>query len=354
MRRTVMATNPAASQGMLIVAFLVYVPLCAPVIGRRRTELDPFYHALPWLWIAPVLLSAPFGRLSRLRVLGLAAYALATAVVMGGCYGPYARPRHVSIGMMLAFGLVFWGPIHLAAAALTEAVSRCVLRWIRVFPDRPPDGRPDDAIQDSPSRLTRYFIAVIAIALVFPFAFRAAAFGLARRGGREWAESDWQDRTPLLFLDFFDPEVSVGDIGCYDPVTGLQIDFISLGDLRRASCKAYNEAIAAKIAEFGPMTIVRRLFTLAELSTFLGSTEFAPVGEFPQRPGQVSIGREEMGGGSLFVATAPSKGDVLVVVGARWLATYHPDGRMLQRVTNEHKGIAWTLEESGPVLVEGE
>ena len=94
------------SLGILMASVPFYVFLCLPAIRRRGfPEIDPFWLAMPWLWVVPIILSAPFGARTKLRKWSLIFYVLITAFIFAGTFVAFV-PHHVTTPDMVS-GLIF-------------------------------------------------------------------------------------------------------------------------------------------------------------------------------------------------------------------------------------------------------
>lgn len=370
-RRAVVDERPGASAVVLVGGLIVYAAVCWPVISRRGfPEVDPFLLSFPWLWVLPLALSAPFDRLSKSRLWSLVLYALATAVIMARCHGPYARPRHVNLSEMLVFGLMFWGPIHLATAGLVETGIRLVLRHTRVFPEpsvrlvgsaahRGPLEEPSRTcnagpqsqrvgaarglllVTPSPGRLWGYFVALALMAVAFPFAFREGSLAYARWGGRRWAEEDWAKGDAFLFVREDERELTPGMLETYDAETGLMLYQIYGGVAKRTRYEAYRAVIEKKLAEFGPTPMVKYLFTKEETESLIADGRLGDVASSLLRTGRLAISTdfstkfvlwpEAVPAGLSRETTVAEKGGVRVVITGPTVETFHPDGRRLQQ-----------------------
>jgi hypothetical protein len=349
MRRSVIDRLPDVSAPILISGFVVYTIVCIPAIGTSDRWTDPFYRAIPWLWVVPVIVSAPFDTFSKRRRRSLFVYALATAVIMGGCFGLFDRPSDVHLRAMVAFGLIFWGPIHIVAAAVTEAFAQFVLRYIRIFagvagtPTTPP------GVVEAPRRIRAFYIVVLTATLAFPFVYRQSDLALARWHGEHWAERDWAERTARLMI----PGSEVGRQrgvwpGMYDPKTGLEIYGTFGGIAMQIELEAYRVVIEKKLAQYGPAPLAKFLFTPEELISLLSRAKFERVASFPfayggatvyadgavMSPGAYCHGPTSEGERLPFVyrRVFPEKGNVMVVVTENGFQVVHPDGRLLQSV----------------------
>jgi hypothetical protein len=324
----VVAGFPLISEAILVGGFLAYAWVCMPVIGweGRLEDLDPFRLSFAWLWVVPVVLSAPLVRMSKRRAWGLAFYALAASAIMTGCYGPFAEVR--PIDMVLGVPLI-WGPILLPATALIEAAARGLLRCLRLS--------PGEGMASAQRALKRYMIAVALLTIAFPFVFRAADLAYEQARGRRMAERDWRTGEACLFLHT--DELSGAMVGLYDEVTGLLMEDLYGGVARRTWMEAYGESIDAKLAEFGPAPMAAYLLSAEEVESLiaegrlgsaakslweadrLGVTRDSPY-EFSQRDEAARLAGETI---------VAETGGVRVVLKEGMIETWHPDDWVMQR-----------------------
>src|ERR1017187_3758376 len=73
------------SIAILVASIPIYACLCWPSIGRRGfPEIDPFWLAMSWLWIVPIVLSGLFDHASSSRKQNVIIYTLITAYFFSG------------------------------------------------------------------------------------------------------------------------------------------------------------------------------------------------------------------------------------------------------------------------------
>jgi len=351
MRRSVIHESRAMAGLILWGGFVLYTELCYPALTRRGyPEIAPFYLAIPWLWPVPVILSAPFEALSWKRVLRLFIYGFVAAVFMEGCSTDLPVPRHPNLDVMLFMGPLIWGPIHLAGTAVTEAIARFVLRYIRVFAPGSETSAGAPSVIPSRNPVRAFYGLVLVGAVAFPFVYHWADLALARQRGEQWAEHDWAAGKGYLMIssDQRDWDSHVLWPQTYDPHTGLQVLEIEYGAVLRTEYEAYRRVIEKKVARYGPAPLAKCLFTPEELASLLKKAKFERVLTFPFKYGHLTINADGSvsrpsdvaGGGSgeaapfMYRAVVADKCNVMVLVEERGFTVIHPDGRVLQWITH--------------------
>jgi hypothetical protein len=262
---------------ILLVGGVLYGALCMPSIEQRGyPPLDPFWEAMRFLWIFPLLLSAVFDRRPlQLRARPIAIYALVTAFFDSGTL-VVVVPNSVSLIGMLFLTLFPYGPVHFAIAFLLEVVIQRVRRRFRRT-----DAASDRSLLESRARWT-VVCGILIVAVATPIVFRRMSFWDADRRGRAQAEQNWADGKAVIYgrLDMRTLGNGLEVIRYCDYQTGLRrrprIDLSHFG-------AAYNHRIAQLVAEFGvPAWSMRRLLPSDEdLLTALGSNELPEIHKLP-------------------------------------------------------------------------
>jgi hypothetical protein len=357
MRKVYVRDEPGYAGGILLVGFMVCGFLCLPAITRRDSmTIAPFLLAMPWLWPAPILLSAPLVRFGTSRFAMLVAYMAGVAVVFGGLVG-YAVPRSVTIEYAVANGAVLALPM-LLLGLLTDALVRGSLRLIGVrhLPKPAAAGAVDPeeaAAASSMPRRVRTYMAVVALAAVlFPFAYHHGALAIARWQGARAAERDWAAGEGWWPVMVDEPESSPGAAGTLDVKTGLPIVLVSRGLLHETWWRSYRDAIRRKVTEHGPAPMAKNLFTEQQLHDLVEGPSIRQIAEFPFIWGNVQIEDPGPVAGRPFVvyiAIVQRQEEVLVAVTPLWGGVYLADGTHIQHIPDlwSRELFTWLEERFG-------
>lgn len=212
--------STATSRSILLIGAGIHFFACFKLYGRRGfPEVDPFWLAMVWLWVPPIIISAIFTRLSRARIRDLLIYAFPTAFTVSWAtifmVPSYKTPIHALFGMIGVF------PAQLVGIVIVELVSQAVLYFLRRFIPRearcevcgyilkylPSPRCPECGTSFDPKllkvdyspvvtpvvrRWTTYLLAAVCVAtLLFPNWYRQRAFSSSRFQGSQIAELDW-------------------------------------------------------------------------------------------------------------------------------------------------------------------
>jgi hypothetical protein len=320
------------SGAILTASVPIYVCLCWPAIKRRGfPEIDPFWLAMPWLWIVPIVLSGLFDNASS-RKRSVITYTLASSFFFSATAG-FSVPRGMSFNEILLLTLLFFGPINLAIAFVVEKASQRLFRLLH--------------IHENPSSLTcpRNFLAVVVLgfALAFPFACRTIEFRTARAEGRAKAEQDWANGEAVWYMRRDDPVMFGADgDNTYSVANGLKTDRMRPGVTATVYCEAYRATVEQKLAQFGPTAKVKDLATEAELQTWIKEGRFRRVESFPLKQGttEITLGGYKTSNGQalfrgepckfLYSANVPEKKNALVVINDDSIWIFTESGQLLQ------------------------
>jgi len=120
------------SDVILTASIPIYVCLCWPAIVRRGfPEIDPFWLAMPWLWIVPIILSGLFDYDSSSRKRSIIVYTFVSSFFFCGTL-VFSIPRSSSFVGMILPTLFLLGPLNLVIAFIIEKVSQYVFRLTRL------------------------------------------------------------------------------------------------------------------------------------------------------------------------------------------------------------------------------
>jgi hypothetical protein len=141
---------------------------------------------MPWLWIAPIILSGLFDGAALVRKWSVGIYTVLAAFFFSGTFISVV-PHHVETEDML-LGTVFpWGPLNLVIAFGVETMSQRLFLRLHIREKDPSDG----ATVTHPFRVVALAVVILALAASFPLACRTATFQAARLSARADAERDW-------------------------------------------------------------------------------------------------------------------------------------------------------------------
>lgn len=273
---------------ILAASVPVYACLCWPAIIRRGfPEIDPFWLAMPWLWIVPIVLSGLFHPASKSRKWSVVIYVFLCAFFFSGTVVTVV-PHHVTFDEML-YGLLFWGPVNLLIALFVEKLSQRLFHLLRMFGNFSPDTSPKTVSFRKPFVL----VIIMALAVVFPFACREIVFQNARAVGRVDAKRDWAQGKAIWYARRSDPAMfgASGD-GCYSVATGLKTERERPGVTATVYCEAYRAVVEQKLAQSGTTDTVKDLFAETELEALIKGGQFRRVESFPLKQGTTEISLE--------------------------------------------------------------
>lgn len=131
--REVLRPRPYVSAGILLAGVVALWFSCQRAIyARGYPPIDPFWQAMPWLWVFPLLVSAIYDRDRKRRFWQLLCYSVAVGFVLGGALGPGLVPRRVSVWDML-WGAAFMSPFVLGASWILDRGAQKALSYLRQF-----------------------------------------------------------------------------------------------------------------------------------------------------------------------------------------------------------------------------
>ena len=346
MNRDVIQQRPAVSRAILITGATLYALVCIPSIRQRGyPEIDPFWDALPWLWLAPIALAEVFSSGIRQRWRMLALYAVVTAFIDAGATVDFV-PHHPDIISMSLMTIVLYGPIHLVGTGLLAALCQFVLSGLRELKDA------QQAVVSAPRlRTLTYGIAVLVFAFCFPFVYRHLTYADAQRSGERRAEADWREGSAVWYVhssesNYFD--ACFAD-GTFSPETGLPLKAMHGGPVSEVFYRSYRNVVQHKLARFGRPKIADELLTPADVQALIDSHQCRRVMSFPFRHGDMSltsprrytIGNKEyalLGGDAVYSLVVTNRQGILLVVSDNDVLTFTSGGQLLQRFNCcEHK-----------------
>ena len=345
MRKIILDNSRLISVAILAASIPIYACLCWPAIKRRGfPEIDPFWLAMPWLWIVPITLSGLFDPASQSRKWRVVIYTLFCAFFFSGT-GTVVMivPHHVTFGEML-FGLLLWGPVNLLIAFVVEKLSQWLFRVLRILGNFSPDALP----KTISFRKAFVLVIILGLTVAFPFVCRAMVFQAARADGRADAERDWAQDKAIWYMRRDDPGM-FGASGAddYSVANGLRTENMRPGVTSTVYCEAYRAVVEQKLAQSGPADKVKDLFTKAELQTLIKGGRFRRVESFPLKQGtaEISLGGYKTSSGPacykgepskfLYCATVPEKKDALVVISDDGIWIFTESGQLLQSIDYE-------------------
>ena len=213
---------------ILAAGAAAYWFLCEPAIGRRGyPEIDPFWLAMPKLWILPIILSAWWDDRRYHRLVYLALYALITGFIGSGTIVTLIPNRISYSGMLLR--TIFWGPFHFVIAILLEYFTQRLLRRWRRFDDAPRCAKcgyyliyltkprcpecgekfdpgllnstsASEAVENRSRRALAFNVILLAGGIAFPFVFRFGCLQYASSRGRAAARTDWENGSAVWYV----------------------------------------------------------------------------------------------------------------------------------------------------------
>lgn len=345
---------------MLVVGIVLYAFFCAPAISTRGfPPIDPFWNAIPYLWISPVCLSAIFDSWSsKQRQYSLAAYAFATGFFDAGTF-TLAVPRHVSVDKMLVVCLLLYGPLHLILSVVAESIMQALLWPLRKLEESANSADQRFRVSTLPLPVWLIAFVIVGATIYFPIAYRGRIFEDTYHSGRKKAESDWRHGEAVRFARWYPMPRADGTTVEYefDPSSGLKLEF-AFTDL--GWIKAYNDRIDELLKEFGtpPWSVKSKLVPVDVLVSMLDSEEMTEVTEFPFEvtpgiyftreepvsrsgemfpPGTLWVvmvtdgGRSSLGAGPIFVQQSSEQDVVFIRKERKSIGLYDREGKFLAR-----------------------
>lgn len=289
---------------------------------------------MPWLWIMPIVLSGLFDHNPTSRKPSIIIYTFVASFFFCGTL-VFSIPRSSSFAGMIFPTLFLIGPLNLLVALVIEEVSQYLFQFLRIS-------------ENSSSLIClRNFIAVaiLGLAVTFPFAYRTIDFHAARVDGRAKAERDWANGEAVWYMKRDDPAMFGADGGnTYSVANGLKTERMKPGVTAAVYCEAYRAAVGQKLAQFGPTEKVKDLFTEAELQALIKGGRFKQVESFPLKQGtteitlsgyKISTGQACFRGTPskfLYSANIAEKKNALVVINDDNIWIFTGDGQLLQSV----------------------
>lgn len=344
------------SVAILACSLPVYAYLCRPAIVRRGfPDIDPFWLAMPWLWIVPIVLSGPFDSSTLVRKWSVVIYTFLCAFFFAGTFISVV-PHHVDFVDIL-LGTVFpWGPLNLVIAL---AVEKTTQRMIRLLHVREQNLSNDTSIM-GPLRAGAFMVVIVALAVSFPFACRAAVFHAARASAAADAERDWASGRAIWYVRRGDPETFGASGDCYSVDNGLKTETVKPGVTAAIYCEAYSDVVRRKLSMFGPADKIKDLCTKADLNGWIKAGRFHRAESFPLKQGAAEIslkGYSVKGYGNvacfrgepsafLYYATIPEKKDALVVITDDSIWILDKTGELLQSIDSETYGQMGITEDA--------
>jgi hypothetical protein len=323
------------SGAILTASIPIYVCVCRPAIIRRGyPEIDPFWLAMPWLWIVPIILSGLFGHNSPSRKRSIIVYTFVSSFFFCGTL-IFSVPRSSSFVGMILLTLLFLGPLNLVVAFIVEKASQFAFRFIGLHGDAKPNTH------------VKMFLAVVilGVAVAFPFASRAIVFHTARVQAQADAERDWAKGEAIWYVKRGDPAMfgASGD-GCYGVVNGLKTEMMRPGVTANFYCEAYRAVIEQELAQSGATDKIKDLFNEGELQSWIKNAQFRRVESFPLKQGiteitlkgfQSTTGRGCYFGEPskfLYCAVIPEKKNALVVINDQNIWIFAGSGQLIQSI----------------------
>ena len=265
----------------------VYFLACVPLYGRRGfPERDPFWLAMLWLWVPPVVLSAIYMPLNRTRAKHLLGYILVAAYIASlstiNMVPSYKGPFEAVLDLPL------FAPLMLVGVLAVELAAQTFLPILRSFSTHPycakcgylltglPEPRcPECGIafsaeqldsayspESSPRlrrRTTALVLVIVLLSLAWPFVYRRQAYASLAADGKLTAQEDWARGQAVWHVareevDAMTPEQQdrYSDLLFQkDPASGLRIDMLSHDPMQRAWQTSYRQVIEQKLHESG-------------------------------------------------------------------------------------------------------
>lgn len=337
MKKDVISRRPTLSIVILCIGLVLYGYLCQPAIHRRGfPEIDPFWIAMPWLWVAPITLSALFDGKTRMRRWSVDIYAVLASYFANGSVVTIV-PHHVSPTVML-IGMIFYGPVLLIIGRGVEWFSQAVLGRVRGFADSAETVPPG-----FPARVITAGILISVLSVAFPWSCRTASFSIARCQARSDAARDWAAGKAIWHMDRNEPPLfGASSFNTYSVDKGLMTEAFHRGVTDAVYKKAYRAEIEAFLAKNGPARMAKQLITRDEFKSLLSGGRLERINTFPLKRGIAEIsanGNYRSGGVGqwrgepskyVYAVTVPEKNNTLVVVTDTDIVSFDQGGNMLQ------------------------
>lgn len=341
MKKDVIERRPGVSLFILGIGIVLYAFFCQPAIRRRGfPEIDPFWLAMPLLWVAPIILSALFDGKTKLRRWSVVIYAFLSSFFLSGT-GVLGMivPHHVTFYDML-LGMIFFGPVNLLIGFGVEWAAQAIFSRIRSFEDL-----PETVSSAFSTRVFLVSVLIVAVSVVFPFSFRQINFVCARHRAIADAERDWTAGKAIWYMSRNEPSLFGAEGNTYSVNNGLKTMVWYGGITDSVYQRAYRTVIETKLAKYGPTEMVKQLFTRKELTDLLDSGRVGRVESFPLKRGIAEIsanGNYRSGGLSgrrgepskyVYAVTVSEKNNALVVVTDADILVFDSAGNILQHVS---------------------
>lgn len=311
MDREIITRRPRLSLIILGAGAVAFWLLCQPAIWTRGyPRIEPFWRAMPWLWLVPVFISAVFDDNKRRRNRTLILFGLFSGIVWSGAWGSLITPRNMSLSKMIIGG-VFYGPVCIGVTLFLERIWQRFIGKFRQFSDDdrcrkckytirhltvarcPECGTPFDPrwlnanegpLEPTarPWRTSAIILIVLAVATSSPFVFHTVMIGRAVRLGRDTARKDWQAGSAVLYFDYFNrAPLLANKASPKDPLSGLPLRPATKGLETESYQSAYNAEIEAELTSVGKAYITQYVFSNEVLESLLNSVRFWDIPELP-------------------------------------------------------------------------
>src|SRR5262245_43344807 len=197
--KVVVPRRESVSVAILLIGGIVYFLLCGPAINQRGyPPLDPFWTAVTFLWVVPVLISCWFDSWAcPRRRIHLLFYAIGTSFV-DAATPVMIVPKFVNPVEVVLATTLFYGPYHLVVTFLMEAIVQGILgRW-RCISDEAAMAkwRPRFSLL-----AVMYFCTILCIAIGLPIGFRTFTFQMEQGAGKDAAVRDWLAGEQSIYAD---------------------------------------------------------------------------------------------------------------------------------------------------------
>lgn len=283
----ILRRKPGWAVAILVAGAAAYWFLCEPAIGRRGyPEIDPFWLAMPKLWILPIILSAWWDDRRTRRFVHLALYALITGFIGSGTIVTLIPNRISYSGMLLR--TIFWGPFHFVIALLLEHFSQRLLRCWRRFDDAPRCAKcgyhliyltkprcpecgetfdlallnstsASEAVDHRSRRVLAFNVILLAGGIAFPFIFHFACLQYASFRGRTTARTDWESGSAVWYvtdeeyIEMIHDDTQDGDQHAWSlTYRNMNVQGMHGGIEREMFMRAYRSVIEAELRAEGP------------------------------------------------------------------------------------------------------
>jgi hypothetical protein len=356
--KAIVPRREAASVASLLIGGITYSLLCGTAIGQRGyPPLDPFWTAVTFLWVVPVLISCWFDSWSNpRRKIHLLVYALATAFV-DSATPVNIVPKFINPAELILATALLYGPYHVVVTFLIEAIVQGILgRW------RSSAGETTESEWRPRFSLlaVMYFCTISCVAIGLPIGFRSFVVQMQQIHGKDVAEQQWLAGEPSIYAR--NEPISVKDALVeyeIDRDTGLRFRH-SFKDSEFA--QSYNERMKELLhQDDGRLQALKESIPTPErMVDLLDSSELNEVADFPHeiapsiiifRRGTISrwgstmsnesdnlsVATEEggmmgIGGGiqPVFIGLdQPTKGLVTIRNGNSWVGVFQKGGRRI-------------------------